>query len=172
MVESPIFTTGASVQQPRQATGSMVNCRCRIGVGARRNAQMPPQRILHPSPLPHMAGRAAADPDNMFARRLVAEHVVEGRNPGDGSGWNLGQSAEPFQVLLGQVAMMFLERLENRDQRLGFAPDLLHRLFDKVEVNTWHGRFKVGQEGRPHSPYFGENTTDFAKGTTAAAKRN
>ena len=70
-----------------------------------------------------MTGRAAADAENMFARRLVAEHVVEGRNTRDGGGGNLGQLAQALQRLLGQVAVMFLERLQDRDQRLGFAPD-------------------------------------------------
>ena len=58
----------------------------RIGVGARRNAQMPPQRLLHPLRSRDLTGRAAADLDNMFARRLVAEHVVESRNPGMAEG--------------------------------------------------------------------------------------
>ena len=81
----------------------------------------------------------------MFARRLVAEHVVKGRNARDGGGANFGQLAQALQRLLGQVAVMFLERLENRDQRLGFAPDALHRFLDKIEVNVGHRSGLFGQ---------------------------
>ncbi len=56
----------------------------RIGVRARRNAQPAPQRLLHPLRPGDVTGRAAANPENMFARRLVAEHVVESRNTRDG----------------------------------------------------------------------------------------
>ena len=110
----------------------------RIGVGARRNAQAPSQCVLHPLRARDMASRAAADAENMFARRLVAKHIVESRNTGDGGGLNLGQLAEAHQDFLGKVAMMLLERLQNRDQRLGFAPDALHRFFDKFEVHARH----------------------------------
>ena len=83
----------------------------RVGVGARRNVQVPSQRLLHFLGSRDVAGGAAADPENMFARRLVAKHIVKGRNPGDGGGLNVGQLDETLQRLLGQVAMMFLERL-------------------------------------------------------------
>ena len=83
-----------------------------------------------------MAGRAVANAENVLPRRFEAEHVVKSRNAGNGGGLNLGQLRQPLQGLLRQVAMMFLQRLKNRDQRLGFAPDTRHRLFDKIEINA------------------------------------
>ena len=107
-----------------------------IGVGAGGDVQMPPQGLLHPLRSGDVAGRAAADPQNMFARRLVAEHVVKGRNTRNGGRADVGQLAQARQRLLGQVAVMFLERLQNRDQRLGFAADALHRFLDKIQFHA------------------------------------
>jgi hypothetical protein len=69
-VEPPIFTTGASVQQPRQATCSMVNS-CDGSVSApggmfkRRR-----KRVLDPIRARDMTSRAAADAENMFPAGL------------------------------------------------------------------------------------------------------
>ena len=52
---------------------------------------------------------------------------------------------------------MFLERLQHRDQRPGFAPDSLHRFLDKVEVSAWHTSRLFGRLGglRPQAVQVG-----------------
>ena len=60
----------------------MVNRRSAIGVRALGNAQVAAQGVLDPFGAAHVAGRAVAHMDDVFAHRLVPEHVVEGRHPG------------------------------------------------------------------------------------------
>ena len=111
-VASPIFTTGASVQEPRQATCSMVNCRSRSVSAPVGNVQMPPQRILDPLRARHVTRRAATDAHDVFARRLHAEHVVERRHARDGRGRDVARLAHAAQRLLRQIAVVLLQRLQ------------------------------------------------------------
>ena len=83
MVSSPMRTTGARVQQPRQATRFEGELAVRIGVRARGNVQVTAQGVLDAFRAGHMAGGAVADVDDVLAHRLVPEHVVERGDAGD-----------------------------------------------------------------------------------------
>ncbi len=117
----------------------------RIGVCARRDVEVAAQGVLDMASAGHMTGRAAADADNVFARRLETEHVVKGGDARDGSRADVGQLHEALQFLRGQPAVMLLERLENRDQRLGFAADPGDCFLDKTGVNFGHASRLFGQ---------------------------
>ena len=110
-----------------------------VGVVAFRDVQVPPQRVLHARRAGDMAGRAPADAHHRFAHRLVPEHVVERGDTFEGRGRDLRRLANTFEGLLRQVAVMILHGLENRDQRLGAAPDARHRLINKWKIKIGHG---------------------------------
>ena len=59
--------------------------------------------------------------------RPVAELGVEGRHAGDRGRRDVGQLADPLQSLLGQVAVVLLDRLENRNHRLRRTADVGRR---------------------------------------------
>ena len=78
-----ICITGASVQQPRQATFSIVNRSVRRRCRRRGRFQMPLQGVLHQLEPLDVAGRAVANADDVLAGRLVAELRVERGHAGD-----------------------------------------------------------------------------------------
>ena len=135
---SSIRTTGASVQQPRHATCSIVNCRsgsvsspagmrkCRRKASSTRSAPVTWQAVPRQT-------RTMCLPDG-----LDAEHVVEAdATPADRRGRDLAWSAQTrSQRLLRQIAVMVLHRLQDRNDRLGRAPNPRHGLVGKCQVNA------------------------------------
>src|ERR1019366_7489415 len=109
-----------------------------IGVRALGNAQVAAQRVLDPLGPAHVAGRAVANMDNVFAARRMPEHVVEGRDPANRCRRDLRSRANALQRLLRQVAVMVLQRLKDRDDPIGRAADALPRLIHVFQVEA-HG---------------------------------
>ncbi len=62
----------------------------------------------------------------MLADRLMAELRVEGGHPRYLRRRDLGDLAHTPQGLLGQVAVVTLDLLKNRNDRLGFSSHLLN----------------------------------------------
>lgn len=106
-----------------------------IRICARGNFQMPPQRVLDPLGARHVTRRAATDANDVLAGRLHAEHVVERSDAGDGGGRDIALVANMAQRLLRQIAVVLLQRLQNRDHRIRVAPDACHGLLGKCQIN-------------------------------------
>ena len=134
-VSSSIIITGARLQQPTQATVSRVNRRCGVGVGVGRDPEVAPQLLgdlLRPR---HVAGGAVADPHHVASHRRAAELRVEAGRAGDLRRGDLGPLADAPQRLVGQVAVVGLDRLEDRDRRLPAAAEAGHELVDEGQVD-------------------------------------
>ena len=78
------------------------------------------------------------DMHNVFAGGLMPEHVIKGRNTRDGRRCDLSCGAKPAQGLLGQVTVMVLHCLKQRDDRIGRPPEALDGFVNVLEVNS-HG---------------------------------
>ena len=110
-----------------------------IGVIAGRNAQPAAQGVFHPFSSGDVASRAPADAHDELADRLMPEHVVERRDAGEGGGCDLSRVAHAAQGFVRQIAVVLLQRLQNRNHRIGRASDPFHRLVGKGQVNVGHG---------------------------------
>ena len=100
--------------------------------------EVPLQGVLDQLGALHVAGRAVADADDVLADRLVAELRVEGGHALDRRRRDLGQPAHPLQGLAGQIAIVRLDRLEDRDHRLGATSQPLDGLVDELEIAVVH----------------------------------
>ena len=86
--------TGARLQEPMQATRSIVNCPRWIRIGTVGHAQAAPQFVAHFDRAGDVAGRAFADPDDVLADGTLPELAVEGGDAGDLRRRDLGWSAQ------------------------------------------------------------------------------
>ncbi len=114
----------------------------RIGIAALGNAELAPQRILDAFGAGHVTGGAATDTHNVPARGSCPEHVVERRHAAEGRGRDLRELADPAQSLLRKVAIVVLEGLQQRDGRIGRAPDAFDGLVHICQVQR-HERESV-----------------------------
>ena len=126
--------TGASVQQPRQATFSTVNSPLGSVSLPRADAEVAFQGVLHQFRAFHVAGRAVADADDVLADRPVAELCVKCGNSRDRRRSDFGQPADSLHGLAGQVAKMRLNGLQNGDHGLGASSQTRDGFIDELEI--------------------------------------
>ena len=110
-----------------------------LGIGVlpiSRYPQVILQGILDQFGALHVASRAMADADDMLPDRMMAKLRVEGGDPGDRRGGDLGQLADPLHCRHRQVAIVLLDRLEDRNHRLPAAADLFDALVDETQVQV------------------------------------
>ena len=105
-----------------------------VGVLAVGELQLPARARRGSARALDVAGRAVADVDDVPADRAVAELRVERRDAGDRRGRDVGQLADALERLARQVAVVRLDRLQDRDDRLGPRPELLDRLVDEAQI--------------------------------------
>ena len=132
-----ICTTGASVQQPRQATFSIVNSprrRCR----RRGDLQPPLESVLDQFGPFHVTGRAVADVNDVPADRAMAELAVERRHAHDRRRRDLRQLADALDRLARHVAIVRLNRLQDRNHGILAAAEPLDALIDESEIKFRH----------------------------------
>ena len=133
-----ICTTGASVQQPRQATFWMREQPVGVGVVAVGDLQPPLEGVLDRLRAFHVAGRAVADVDDVAADGPMAELGVERRDAHDRRRRDVGQLADPLDRLAGHVAIVRLDRLEDRDHGIAAAAEPRDGLVDESEIEIGH----------------------------------
>ncbi len=82
-------------------------------------------RFLNQSRALDVASGSMADVDDVLPDRPVAKSVVERGNAGNGRGRDVGQTAHTLQCLRGQVAIVLLDRLQDRHHRFGATADIV-----------------------------------------------
>ena len=111
----------------------------RVRVVSLRDVQMPPQRIFHARRARDVAGGATANAHHRLARGFVPEHVVKRRHAFQRGGGDFTYLADALQRFWREIAEAILHRLENRNERLGFAPEPRHGLVNERKVGHAHG---------------------------------
>ena len=76
--------------------------------------------------------------DDVPPDRAVAELGVERRHAGDRRRRDLGQLADPLDRLARQVAVVRLDRLEDRDHGIAAAAEPLDGLIDEAKIEIGH----------------------------------
>ena len=99
-----------------------------VGVVAVGDLQPPLEGVLDQLGALHVAGRAVADVDDVSADRAMAELGVEGRHAHDRRRRDVGQLADPLDRLARHVAIVRLNRLEDRDHGIAAAAEPLDAL--------------------------------------------
>ena len=107
---------------------------CGVGVLALGNPEMTAERVVDALGALDVAGGADADVDDVLARRLMAELIVERRDAGDRGRRDLRQLADPPQGLFRQIAVVSLEGLEDLQHLLGAGADPLDGLIDECQI--------------------------------------
>ena len=118
------------MQQPRQATFSMVNCPSASVSSARGDFQAALERFMHPLGALDVTGGAVTDADNVAADGMMAELAVEGRHARNRRRRDLRQFADAPQGLGRQIAVMLLDRPKDGDQGVRAAAESLDGLVD------------------------------------------
>ncbi len=109
-----------------------------VGVLAGLDPQVAAQGVLDALRAGHMAGGSAAHANDILADGLMPEVVIERSHSRHGRRRDLRGLANAAERFLGQVAIVILNRLEDRDNRGRFAPNPLDGLVYKCELNG-HG---------------------------------
>ena len=94
------------------------------------------QRVLDQAGPLHVARRPVAHADHVLSHGPVPELRVERRYPGDVRRRDLGQLANPLERLLGQVAVVRLDRLEDGDHGLAPAAPILDRPVNEAQIEV------------------------------------
>jgi hypothetical protein len=128
---------GARVQQPRQATLSMVNWRWG-SVSSPGGCGVDGAGILDAVGAGDVAGGAMADMDDVFADGAMPELIVEGGDAPERGGSDIGDRADPFEGGFGQVPVMFLDGLQQGNDGIGRAADARDGFVDELERVRGH----------------------------------
>ncbi len=110
----------------------------RVGVATGGDLQVLPERIEHALRPLDVAGRADAHMHQVLADGRVAELVVERRDARYVGGGDLADLADPLQRLGRQVAVVHLDRLEDRYKPLAGGPDAGDRLVNVCQIDVGH----------------------------------
>ena len=86
----------------------------------------------------HVAGRAVADVNDVLPDGAMAELVVEGRNAHDRRRRDVGQPADALDRLARHVAVVRLDRLEDRNHGILAAAEPGDALVDEGEIEFRH----------------------------------
>jgi len=112
----------------------------RIGVVAIGDLQGGLDRVADGLGALDVAGGPVADADHVLPHRLVAELGVERRDARHGGRRDVADLAQAAQRGLGQVAVVLLDRLEQRNHVLAALADATHRFVHECQVQLRHGQ--------------------------------
>jgi hypothetical protein len=101
---------------------------CILAVG---NAKMALKRLIDAVRAFHMAGRADTNVNNMTPDGTMAKLVKERRDTHDARRRDLRQFTDALQRLLGQIAEVALDGLQDLQHIFGSRADFLHSLVYK-----------------------------------------
>ena len=119
-----IIIAGASEQQPRHETVSMLNIRSGV-VSPFGNAEVLLDRLAQLDRAADVARRAVADAQQELADRLQPELRVEGRDAVDVGERDARDPVDLVEPLAAQVAVLGLRLLQQRDQASFLAHEVL-----------------------------------------------
>ena len=83
-----------------------------------------------------VAGRAIAHLYVMAAHRPMAELRVKCRDPVQSGGWNTGELTDPAHRRVGQIPVVDLQRLEDRNRLFGGAAKAANNIIDITQVES------------------------------------
>ncbi len=109
-----------------------------VGVVAGGDFQPPLEGVLDQLRAFHVTGRAVANVDDVAADRAMPELGVERRHAHNRRRRDVGQLADPLDRLARHVAIVRLDRLEDRNHDLAAAAEPLDGLIDESEIEFGH----------------------------------
>ena len=119
----------------------------RVGVFARRDAEQTAQLCQQPIRPRYVAGRAAADLNDVFAARSGTELGIERGDPGDLFGGDVGQLVKTLEGGWRQEVVVFVNGVQQGDQIVLLAADSLDQGVDRRQINR-HRCLLVGSVRR------------------------
>ena len=105
-----------------------------VGVFTVGKPQVKLQGVLDQPRAFHVAGGAVANADDVCPHRPVPKLGVESRYAGDRGGRDPREVADAFQGLLGEEAIVLLDRLQDGDHHLRPVAQSLDGLVDEVQI--------------------------------------
>src|SRR6185369_5702510 len=105
-----------------------------ISVLALSEPQLPSYFLLDSFGTGDVTGSSATDADDVFAGRLVPEHVIEGSDAGDGRRCDLRQVTDSAQSFFRKKAVVVLNCLQDREDGVPRAAQPLDSGIDELEV--------------------------------------